>query len=79
MIVNIGFGHFLVLAAVLFAIGRSGAGDAPAISGDRALNYGTIARLGEVLYTQWLFPFEAVSLLLLVAMVGAVVVAKSRI
>ena len=31
------------------------------------------------MYTQWLFPFEAVSLLLLVAMVGAVVVAKSRI
>ncbi len=28
---------------------------------------------------QWLFPFEAVSLLLLVAMVGAVVVAKPRI
>jgi NADH-quinone oxidoreductase subunit J len=31
------------------------------------------------MYTQWLFPFEAVSLLLLVAIVGAVVVAKSRI
>ena len=32
-----------------------------------------------MLYTQWLVPFEAVSLLLLVAIVGAVVVAKSRI
>ena len=31
------------------------------------------------MYPQWLFPFEAVSLLLLVAIVGAVVVAKSRI
>lgn len=41
--------------------------------------FGTIAQLGEVLYKQWLFPFEAVSLLLLVAIVGAVVVAKPRI
>ncbi len=41
--------------------------------------FGTIQYLGEVLYTKWLFPFEAVSLLLLVAIVGAVVVAKPRI
>ncbi len=41
--------------------------------------FGTIKQVGEVLYTQWLFPFEAVSLLLLVAIVGAVVVAKPRI
>ncbi len=44
-----------------------------------AAEFGTIKYLGGVLYTQWLFPFEAVSLLLLVAIVGAVVVAKSRI
>ncbi len=42
-------------------------------------NFGTIQHLGEVMYTQWLFPFEAVSLLLLVAILGAVVVAKPRI
>ena len=41
--------------------------------------FGTIKYLGSVMYTQWLFPFESVSLLLLVAIVGAVVVAKSRI
>ena len=45
----------------------------------RLAQFGTIKHLGAVLYTQWLFPFEAVSLLLLVAIVGAVVVAKSRI
>src|SRR6266849_5892609 len=32
-----------------------------------------------LLYSQYLLPFEVVSLLLLVAIVGAVVVAKSRI
>ena len=41
--------------------------------------FGTIKYLGGVMYTQWLLPFESVSLLLLVAIVGAVVVAKSRI
>ena len=46
---------------------------------DAVNNFGTIKYLGGVMYTQWLFPFEAVSLLLLVAIVGAVVVAKSRI
>ncbi|MBJ6761310.1 NADH-quinone oxidoreductase subunit J [Myxococcaceae bacterium JPH2] len=41
--------------------------------------FGTMASIGQSIFTQWLLPFEAVSLLLLVAMVGAVVVAKSRI
>ncbi len=41
--------------------------------------FGSIKHLGEIMYTQWLFPFEAVSLLLLVAILGAVVVAKPRI
>ncbi|MCP3104709.1 NADH-quinone oxidoreductase subunit J [Myxococcus sp. K15C18031901] len=51
----------------------------PAMSGAEAATFGTMASLGQTIFTQWLFPFEAVSLLLLVAMVGAVVVAKSRI
>ena len=42
-------------------------------------DFGSIKHLGEIMYTQWLFPFEAVSLLLLVAILGAVVVAKPRI
>lgn len=43
------------------------------------VRFGSVARMGELIYTQYLFPFEAVSLLLLAAIVGAVVVAKSRI
>ncbi len=42
-------------------------------------HFGGLKELGMVLYTTYLLPFEAVSLLLLVAIVGAVVVAKSRI
>ena len=49
------------------------------LSGEEAMRFGTIERMGELIYGTYLFPFEAVSLLLLAAIVGAVVVAKSRI
>jgi NADH-quinone oxidoreductase subunit J len=54
---------------------------AETFSGPQAIasGFGTLAVIGQTIYTQWLLPFEAVSLLLLVGMVGAVVVAKSRI
>ena len=41
--------------------------------------FGTVKAVGRILFTQYLLPFEATSLLLLVAIVGAVVVAKERI
>jgi hypothetical protein len=39
---------------------------------------GNAQALGQVLYTRYLFPFEITSIVLLVAMVGAVVIAKGR-
>jgi NADH-quinone oxidoreductase subunit J len=39
---------------------------------------GNTQAIGQVLYTRYLFPFEITSILLLVAMVGAVVIAKGR-
>jgi NADH-quinone oxidoreductase subunit J len=42
-------------------------------------DFGTIHAVGRVLFTQYVLPFEATSLLLLVAIVGAVVIAKQRI
>jgi NADH-quinone oxidoreductase subunit J len=52
-----------------------------AFSGAQAVagGFGTLKAVGMTIFTRWLLPFEAVSLLLLVGMVGAVVVAKSRI
>jgi len=41
--------------------------------------FGTVKAVGQVLYTEYLLPFEVTSLLLLVAIVGAVVVAKEKI
>ncbi|HQR29710.1 MAG TPA: NADH-quinone oxidoreductase subunit J [Anaeromyxobacteraceae bacterium] len=42
-------------------------------------DFGTVKAVGRILYTQYLLPFEATSVLLLVAIVGAVVVAKEKI
>lgn len=39
---------------------------------------GNIMTVGKVLYTKYLLPFEIVSLVLLVAIIGAVVLAKRR-
>ena len=40
---------------------------------------GNTESLGDVLYSTYLFPFEVASLLLLVAMIGAIVLAKKDI
>ena len=44
-----------------------------------AADFGTVKAVGRALFSQYLLPFEATSLLLLVAIVGAVVVAKEKI
>ena len=41
-------------------------------------SYGTVKEIGAILFTQFLYPFEAISLLLLVAIVGGVVVSRSH-
>ena len=40
--------------------------------------FGSVKSVGMVLFTEWLLPFEIVSILLLVALVGAVVLAGKR-
>ena len=67
-----------VLVGLVFAIARWHVATV-ARPHEAAGRFGTLETVGGLLYTRWLLPFEAVSLLLLVAMVGAVVVAKPRI
>ncbi len=54
----------------------------PSISGRYTIAYiqkETFTKvLGQVLYTEYLFPFEVASLILLVAIIGAIVLAKRR-
>jgi NADH-quinone oxidoreductase subunit J len=44
-----------------------------------ATDFGTVKAVGRALFKDYLLPFEATSLLLLVAIVGSVVVAKEKI
>ena len=70
----------LVLGAELtiaMAVGRSGlplGEPAPARLSSRARNWS-----GKVLFTEYMLPFEIASVLLLVAMIGAVVMAKKKV
>ena len=61
-----------VLAWAIMDLARS---EQPALAAD----FGTVKAVGRLIFTQYLLPFEATSLLLLAAIVGAVVVAKERI
>jgi NADH-quinone oxidoreductase subunit J len=67
-------GLAVVLGAAITQAGES-AGDWARLEGP----FGTVKHVGNVLFTEYLLPFEATSLLLLVAIVAAVVVAKERI
>jgi NADH-quinone oxidoreductase subunit J len=44
-----------------------------------ATNLGNTERLADVLFSQYLLPFEVASVLLLVAVVGSVIMAKKRV
>ncbi|HEX8102435.1 MAG TPA: NADH-quinone oxidoreductase subunit J [Solirubrobacteraceae bacterium] len=59
-----------ILGSTLDLLGDEGAGFFPA--------FGTPARMGELLLTRYLLAFEAASFLLLVAAVGAVILARRR-
>ncbi|MBI2163720.1 MAG: NADH-quinone oxidoreductase subunit J [candidate division NC10 bacterium] len=44
-----------------------------------ARHFGTTQTVGRLLFTDFLFPFEITSIILLVAMIGAMVLAKKRL
>jgi len=68
-------GAVALLGVIATAISRVTLGPARMVDA----SFGTVKAVGAVLFTEYLLPFEATSLLLLVAIVGAVVVAKERI
>ncbi|MEO8083777.1 MAG: NADH-quinone oxidoreductase subunit J [Ardenticatenales bacterium] len=66
----------LVLGAALVTVASRGV---PAAGGGALPEgFGSPGQVGEALYTRWVLPFEIVSVILLVAMVGAVVIAHFR-
>ena len=77
-----GFGILFAIVAfaeVLWVI-LSPSGEPPALAGTAPIppGFGSPESIGRVLYTVWLFPFEITSILLLVAVIGAVVLAKRK-
>lgn len=70
-------GFVIITEVLLLAFQRSESDTPPmpppALAGEAVGNTETI---GDVLYTTYLFPFEVASLILLVAMIGAIVLAK---
>ena len=46
---------------------------------EESFNMGSTEYIGGILYTKFLFPFELVSLVLLAAMIGAIVLSKRKI
>ena len=49
-----------------------------AVPGAAPDGFGTVAAIGDVLFRDFLYPFESISVLLLVAIVGGVVVSRSH-
>jgi len=73
------FGSLLALLLVVqlaWALIRAGGLDAPVAAGAGGAEIGSVRALGRVLFTEYVFAFEATSVLILVAMVGAVVLAR---
>ncbi len=69
--------EFMVLLAGSVASSPP-AGAAPAEAAETATPNNTLA-IGEILFSTYLFPFEVASLILLVAMIGAIILAKKDV
>jgi NADH-quinone oxidoreductase subunit J len=69
------------LSTLVFAvvIGRAVHASVPPTFPEKVAGFGTAGSVGTALFTRFYYPFEAISLLLIVAMVGAVLLAKKRL
>lgn len=66
-----------VFSQILYSIG-SFSDTLPVVS-DKMAEMGTVEAVGEVLYTDYLLPFELTAILLTAAVVGALIVAQLKI
>ncbi len=74
-IVAIGLGVALALE-ILYIVGYQSR--LAAVQSPGAVEIGTVENIGRVLFSEYLFPFEATSLLLVAAIMGAIVLAKKK-
>lgn len=67
----------LLLVELLYSIGRGTA----YLSPDRfseSFSYGKVEPIGQALMTAYVFPFEMISVILIVALIGAMIIAKKH-
>jgi len=74
----IGIGLSMIIGALMiYALTR--VPHQTAVADTRAMTNGTIGAVGKTLFTTYVFPFEMISLVLLAAAVGAVVLTKKHL
>jgi NADH-quinone oxidoreductase subunit J len=81
--IGVGLGA-VALAEIIYLVISAGVGRSPlppdatqvAAAAQTAAPHGNTEMIGRLLYTKYLFPFEVASLILLVAMIGAILLAK---
>jgi NADH-quinone oxidoreductase subunit J len=72
-----GFLAFLFLCGILYSVvAKSPTGKLGSYTPDKV--NANVKAVGEVLFTQYLFPFEIISILIVVAIIGAVILSKKR-
>lgn len=76
---RVGIGLVVVLLVQLGIGLFMSVGKLPDKLAPNAEKLGTVESIGKVLFTQYLLPFEITSVLLLVGLIGAIVLAKKRV
>jgi len=74
-----GVGAVVVLGLEICAIIISGTKQSPQSISPQAAQIGTVEYIGNQLFAHYGFPFEAISFVLLVAIIGAVMLAKKKV
>jgi NADH-quinone oxidoreductase subunit J len=69
---------FVELLWIVLSNMLGGEGTPAPTAGAVPKEFGSPAEIGRILYSTWLFPFEVTSVLLLIAVIGAVVLAKRK-
>lgn len=69
----------LLLLVEISLMIRSGITTAPVAQTQRFAGLGNTQAVGTLLFTEYIFPFELISFVLLVSIIGAVVLAKRRV
>jgi len=68
----------LIMLCLFFAVYGGAKGASGGYTPEKVSQIGSVKVVGKLLFTEYLLPFEIVSILLLAAIVGAIVLAKQR-